>query len=205
MMITRQEFFNAAAVTWDKRFYSKELMNFLSQLVPTFDLKRSQKVLDVGTGTGILISVLLKAIGPTGQVTAIDYAEKMIDICRSKYGHLSNVSLEVQNIEQLDLPSESFDAVTCFGLFPHLENKQEALSRIKHVLKSGGKLIIVHALSSAEIKAHHHNASGAVAHDALPNNSEMRRLLKQAGFARIRIIDKPGCYLCQSYKSSVLN
>jgi ubiquinone/menaquinone biosynthesis C-methylase UbiE len=204
-MITRQEFFNAAAVTWDKRFQSKELTNFLSQLVPTLNLKRSQKVLDVGTGTGILIPFLLKAIGPTGHVTAIDYAEKMIKICSSKYGHLSNVHLEVQNIEQLDFPSESFDAVTCFGLFPHLENKQEALRQINHVLKPRGKLIIVHALSSAEIKAHHHNASRAVAHDALPNNSEMRRLLKQAGFARIRITDKPGCYLCQSYKSFVLN
>jgi ubiquinone/menaquinone biosynthesis C-methylase UbiE len=204
-MITRQEFFNAAAVTWDKRFQSKELINFLSQLVPTLNLKRSQKVLDVGTGTGILIPFLLKAIGSTGHVTAIDYAEKMIKICSSKYGHLSNVHLEVQNIEQLDFPSESFDAVTCFGLFPHLENKQEALRQINHVLKPRGKLIIVHALSSAEIKAHHHNASRAVAHDALPNNSEMRRLLKQAGFARIRITDKPGCYLCQSYKSFVLN
>jgi demethylmenaquinone methyltransferase/2-methoxy-6-polyprenyl-1,4-benzoquinol methylase len=204
-MTNRQLFFNEIANTWDKRFQTQELINFLEQIVPTFGLMRGQKILDIGTGTGILIPFLLREVDYNGHVTAIDYAEKMIEICRSKYGHLSNVSLEVQNIEQLDFPSESFDAVTCFGLFPHLENKQEVLHRTNRVLKPGGKLIIVHALSSAEIKVHHHNASGAVAHDALPNNSEMRRLLKQAGFARIRIIDKPGCYLCQSYKSSVLN
>jgi len=90
-------------------------------------------------------------------------------------------------------------------LFPHLESKQEALHQINRVLKPRGKLIIAHALSSVEIKSHHHNASGAVVHDALPNNPEMRRLLKKAGFGRVHIIDKLGCYLCLSYKSSVLN
>jgi ubiquinone/menaquinone biosynthesis C-methylase UbiE len=201
-MTSRQLFFNEIANTWEKRFQTQELINFLEQLVPTFGLMRGQKILDTGTGTGILIPFLLNAVGPTGHVTAIDYAEKMIEICRSKYGHLSNVSLAVQKIEQLDFPSESFDAVTCFGLFPHLENRQEALRQIIRVLKLGGKLIIAHALGSAEIRAHHHNASAVVAQDALPNNSEMRRLLKQAGFGRIRIIDKPGCYLCLSDKSS---
>jgi len=200
-MTSRQLFFNEIANTWDKRFQTQELINFIEQLVPTFGLMRGQKILDTGTGTGILIPFLLHEVGYTGHVTAIDYAEKMIEICRSKYGHLPNVSLAVQKIEQLNFHSESFDAVICFGLFPHLENRQQALDQINRVLKLGGKLIIAHALSSTEIKAHHHNASAVVAQDALPNNSEMRRLLKQAGFARIRIIDKPGCYLCLSDKS----
>jgi ubiquinone/menaquinone biosynthesis C-methylase UbiE len=145
-MISRQEFFNAAALTWDKRFHSKELINFLSQLVPTFDLKRGQKVLDVGTGTGILIPFLLKGVGPTGHVTAIDYAEKMVEICKAKYAHFANVSVVVQRVENLHFSSESFDAITCFGLFPHLQNKEAALSQMNRVLKLGGRLIIAHAL-----------------------------------------------------------
>ena len=193
-MMTRQEFFNKAAVTWDKRFASSELTNFLSQLVPTFNLQPGQRVLDAGTGTGILIPFLLKAVGPTGQVTAVDYAEKMVEICNEKY---AGVHVAVQRIENLNFPSESFDAVTCFGLFPHLENKEVALAQINRVLKPGGKLIIAHALSSAEIKAHHRNAP-VVAHDALPDKEEMNRLLKQVGFTGIRITDESGCYVCLS-------
>lgn len=196
-MMSRKEFFNKAAVTWDKRFASKELTNFLNQLVPTFNLRSGQSILDVGTGTGILIPLLLKAVGSKGHVTAVDYAEKMVEICNLKYAGVSNVCVAVQRVENLDFPSESFDAVTCFGLFPHLEDKEAALAQLNRVLKPGGKLIIAHALGSMELKAHHRNAL-VVSHDALPDRTEMRRLLKQAGFTGIHITDEPGCYVCLS-------
>ena len=200
--MNRQEFFNIAAVTWDKRFQTQELLTFLEQLVPTFHLKLGQRILDVGTGTGILIPFLLKSIGPTGHVTAIDYSEKMVEICKAKYARLPNISIMIQQFENLQFSSESFDAITCFGLFPHLENKKEALSQMNRALKPGGRLIIAHALSSMEIKSRHHNASSVVALDVLPEEASMRQLLRQAGFVRIRIVDKPGCYLCLSNKSS---
>jgi ubiquinone/menaquinone biosynthesis C-methylase UbiE len=200
-MINRQEFFNNAADTWDKRFQSKELISFLRQLVPTYNLQRGQRILDVGTGTGVLIPFLLEAVGPTGHVTAVDYAEKMVEVCRAKYAGVPNVTVVVQRVENLDFPSEFYDAVTCFGLFPHLENKEAALAQLNRVLKPGGKLIIAHALSSTEIIAHHHRSS-VVAHDALPDKTEMKRLLERAGFTGILITDEPGCYVCLSTKPS---
>ncbi|MDX1813541.1 MAG: class I SAM-dependent methyltransferase [Candidatus Bathyarchaeia archaeon] len=200
-MSNRQGFFNNAAVTWDKHFKSKELTNFLRQLVPTFNLKRGQRILDVGAGTGVLVPFLLKAVGPTGHVTAVDFAEKMVEVCNVKYAGVSNVSVLVQRVENLDFPLESFDAVTCFGLFPHLENKEAALAQLNRVMKPGGKLIIAHALSSTEIIAHH-SRTPEVAHDALPDKTEMKRLLKQTGFTGIHITDEPGCYICLSTKPS---
>ena len=198
--MSRRAYFNQLADSWDKRFQTEALSTFMEQLVPTFGLLPGQKVLDVGTGTGILIPFLLKAVGPTGQVSAIDYAEKMVKICKSKYAQLPNVTVTVQQVEKLDFPSHTFDAVTCFGLFPHIENKEEALRQMNRVLKTNGKLIIAHALSSAEIKAHHHNASSVVANDELPTAAVMEKLLTQAGFGKVHIIDKPGQYFNLSIK-----
>lgn len=202
-MKSRQAFFNQLADSWDKRFQTQALTTFLEQLAPAFGLMPGQKVLDVGTGTGILIPFLLRAVGPTGKISAIDYSEKMVEICKSKYAHRPNVTVAVQQVETLDFPSQTFDAVTCFGLFPHIENKEESLRQMNRVLKTNGKLIIAHALSSAEIKAHHHNASSVVAHDVLPTAAVMKKLLTQAGFGKIHILDKPGQYLNLSSKMHI--
>jgi ubiquinone/menaquinone biosynthesis C-methylase UbiE len=201
--VSRLAFFNKVADTWDKRFQTQELTKFLEQLVPAFGLAPKQKVLDVGAGTGILIPFLLQAVGPAGQIEAIDYAEKMATICRSKYAHIPNVRVTIQEAEKLDFPSQTFDAVICFGSFPHIENKEEALRQMNRVLKPGRKLIIAHALSSEEIETHHHKSAAPVAHDVLPDRTAMKQMLKQAGFTETNIIDKPGCYLCSSNKARV--
>ena len=199
-MVRRQEFFNKNAETWDKRFLTTELSAFLEEFVPSFGIMAGQKILDVGAGTGILIPFLLRAVGSTGHITAVDFAEKMVKKCQAKFGHLPNVEVAVQDVEKLDFAKDSFDVVVCFGVFPHIENKKEALRQIIRVLKPAGKLIIAHALSSAEIEAHHNKTSSVVTHDVLPNKAAMKSLLTETGFAGVRIVDKPGCYLCTSTK-----
>jgi len=199
--MSKKTYFNKAADNWDKRFHTPKLSSFLERLVPQFGLEQGQNILDVGTGTGILIPYLVRAVGSDGSVTAVDYSEKMIQICRTKHSHLKNLRIKLGNIEETAFDTESFDAVICFGVFPHLENKEKALRNINHTLKPGGKLVIAHALSSKELKAHHNSASSTVIHDVLPEEAEMKKLLKQTGFTETSIKDEPGCYLCIAHKA----
>ncbi|HDQ06933.1 MAG TPA: class I SAM-dependent methyltransferase [Candidatus Bathyarchaeota archaeon] len=196
-----KDYFDNAAETWDERFLTPKLSSFLEKLVPQLGLEAGQKILDVGTGTGILIPYLSRAVGSDGSVTAVDYSENMIQRCRTKRSHLKNVTIELKNIEETAFPAESFDAVICFGVFPHLKNKEKALRNINYALKLGGKLVIAHALSSTELKAHHKKASSAVVHDVLPEEAEMIQLLEQTGFTAISVKDEPGLYLCIAHKA----
>jgi len=95
-MTKRKSYFNKASDTWDERFSTRELTTFLEELVPSFNLQPGDNILDVGTGTGILLPFLLQAIGPEGSITAVDYAENMVQICRSKYVHPNNVTIGLQ-------------------------------------------------------------------------------------------------------------
>jgi len=196
-----KDYFDKTAETWDQRFHTHKLSKFLEKLVPQFGIEAGQKVLDVGTGTGILVPYLTKAVGPEGSVTAIDFSEKMVQKCKEKHGHLRNFTVKVGNIEEATFPPEHFDAVVCFGVFPHLDNKPKALKNINRILKTGSTLVIAHALSSEELKLHHNKASSAVVHDMLPEMPEMKQLLEQTGFTEISIKDEPGLYLCTARKS----
>ena len=195
-----KDYFDNAADTWDTRFQTPSLLSFLEKLVPQFGLKSGQQVLDVGTGTGVLIPYLIKAVGPSGTVTAIDFSEKMVQKCKTKYSHIENVTIKVGNIEDADFTAESFDVAICLGVFPHINHKGKALHNINRMLKPNGKLVIVHALSSKELKAHHKKVSEHVAHAATPEKTEMTQLIEQTGFVEIRIRDEPGCYLCIARK-----
>ena len=126
-------------------------------------------------------------------------ANKMVEICKMKYVDFPNLSIIVANAETLQFADNSFDAIICFGIFPHFDNKQVALNQFYRVLKFEGKLIIAHALSREEVKHHHQNIP-EVAEDKLPNQKEMRKLLNRTGFKEIKIIDKKGIYLCLSKK-----
>lgn len=198
---SRKAYFNEAAETWDIRVYTPKLAIFLERLVSRLGLKPGHKVLDVGTGTGVLIPFLLQAIGPTGSVTAIDFAERMVQLCRSKHSHLKNVTVKLLDVEEENLSPASYDVVTCFGLLPHLEKREKALHNLNRALKPGGCLIIAHALSSKEVENHHNSSQSPVTNDMLPEDAEMRRLLKRTGFTEISIVDEPGSYLCLSTKS----
>ncbi len=196
----KKTFFNELAADWDQRFYTPGLKERLSQLVANFRLRPASLLLDVGGGTGGIIPYLLQAVGPEGRIWSIDFAEKMIEIGKKKFASEARVSFDLASVESLPFAHEFFDYVVCFGSFPHFEDKERALKEMHRVLKKEGTLLIAHALSSEEIRAHHQGAS-PVSRDFLPEETEMKKLLANAGFHVARLIDRPGCYLCEGIKT----
>jgi ubiquinone/menaquinone biosynthesis C-methylase UbiE len=196
----RREFFNEMASAWDQKFYTPGLAEHLEKkIAPRFRLQGGSRVLDVGGGTGGIIPFLLKAVGPRGYVHSIDFAEKMVEVARNKFAREPQVSVQVASVEDLPFEKHFFDHVVCFGVFPHIEDRPRALKELNRVLASSGTLVIAHALSSREIRAHHKGAS-PVSQDFLPEEEEMRMLLSESGFEVESLIDEPKCYCCEAAK-----
>lgn len=199
MEMDKKQFFNEMAATWDQKFYTPELKQYLPNLVALFQLTPSSKILDVGAGTGGIIPFLLQAIGEGGKIWAIDFAAEMIKVGKEKFKEDAQVTFELAEVESLPYPPDFFDHVVCFGAFPHFEDRLKALKEMVRVLKENGTLIIAHALSSAELKERHQGIA-PVSKDFLPEADEMSILFEQAGLRLTRLIDRSKCYLCEGLK-----
>jgi ubiquinone/menaquinone biosynthesis C-methylase UbiE len=100
------------------------------------------KLLDVGTGAGVVALRAGAWVGPEGQVTGSDVAMALVSLAREAAAEqgIAGVTFCQMDAEQLDFPDASFDAVTCaFSLF-QFPDMSRALAEMWRVLKPGGRL-----------------------------------------------------------------
>ena len=90
-------------------------------------------ILDVGCGTGIMVSALNKIRTAYG----LDFSVDGIKFCRQR--NLNRTALG--NVMNLPFRDESFEVVTCFDLLEHFEDDLTAINELARVCKKGGFLI----------------------------------------------------------------
>ena len=144
------------------------------------------RVLEPGCGTGRLTEILAEKVGESGHVVALDISARMVEFARKRVGGKKNVEVHQKKLEDFLLSERGFDLVLCHQVFPHLEDKAEALAMMRRALKSGGQLIIFHFIPFKEINDRHRKAGTAVENDLMPSTEEMEKLLSDAGF-KIRL------------------
>ena len=201
----RREFFNERAEQWLDMWYKNEDAGDYSKYDREFGrlfelaaLRPGHAVLDLGCGSGVMVPYLLDRIGPEGSLQEVDYAEKMIEVNRRLHDD-PRVTFTVASADELDMPEAGFDTVFCFSCFPHFHRKAETLGVIHDALKPGGKVVIAHFDSSQDINDHHRKHE-CVMHDHLPDETEMRNLLCEAGFTVEAFIDESGFYYVDACK-----
>jgi ubiquinone/menaquinone biosynthesis C-methylase UbiE len=108
----------------------------------------SQKVLEIGFGTGHSLIELAKHVGPSGKVYGIDISEKMVEISQNRAQHegLEN-RIELTCGDALHLPYESdiMDGIFISFTLELFDTPDIilVLSECMRVLRPGGRIVIV--------------------------------------------------------------
>lgn len=192
-----KEFFNSKAATWDNIATEKDASK-LQAMVERLDIKPGAKVLDVGTGTGVFVPFLLQKIGSQGELVCLDFAEEMLKLAKAK-NFKGNIRYLCADIEESHLDSDSFDAVVCYSVFPHFQDKPKALKEIFRLLKKDGRLYICHTSCRQAINEIHQSVPEVCDH-LFPENDDTRRMLSEVGFEDVQIFDGKDDYLASALK-----
>ncbi|MEW6667347.1 MAG: class I SAM-dependent methyltransferase [Thermodesulfobacteriota bacterium] len=197
----RKGFFDRHAATWDGELAYHEKSEALREAVRSFELSEGQCVLDVGTGTGILLPLLREAIGRTGCLAAMDFSLQMLRKAEARSAAAMGFRINA-GVGLIPLKSDRFDRVTCFSAFPHFPDKKRALQEMARVLRPGGLVCIAHLHSVEEMNRFHQEVGGPVGRDRLPEPQEMERLMKDCGLRDILIENRTGRFLATGRKAS---
>ena len=123
-----------------KIFDSRTLEKDYSTLPPI--LKAGLKVLDVGCGTGAISKGIAARVGQSGHVTGIDNTESFIISGKETYKSVSNLTLIHVDIFQYK-SEEKFDLIVSARTLQWLNNPEEAIIKMKSLLKPGGTISIL--------------------------------------------------------------
>jgi ubiquinone/menaquinone biosynthesis C-methylase UbiE len=195
-----QEYFDQLAPTWDKEL-TPERLKCLGKIVKELGIKPGYYVLDIGSGTGVVLPFLITELGDEGKILALDFSAEMLGQAQDK-NFPPIVGFAQADVLAIPLADNFVDLAMCNSVFPHFTDKAKALKEIARVLKNNGRLVICHTMSREMINRLHQSVGGMIANDLLPDESQLRRLIKQAGLKITRFEDSPERYLIIAEKSA---
>jgi len=205
-----RERWERAADGWRKRNerFQASAMPVSQWLVEAIEPQSGQRVLELAAGVGETGFLAAELIAPGGgTLISSDGAEAMLEHARARAEQLglTNVEFKQLELEWIDLPAASVDAVLCRWGYMFALDKAAALRETRRVLKPGGRLALAawtgpernpfssiprRALVEAGLVDGFDYGGGPTMFD-LSDQAALRELLEDAGFADPRVEELP--------------
>lgn len=130
--------FNNQATIYDSTYYGNHAKKLYSSVVEKANNFNCKRVLDVGCGTGTVLSMLYK--NENISLAGVDLSDEMLNIARQKLSE--TVELKIGDSEQLPWENNKFDTILCIDSFHHYPEPEKVLGEMARVLEPKGHLII---------------------------------------------------------------
>ena len=126
------------------RIYDLELLLFepvRHRAIELLHLKKSDRVLDVGCGTGLSFTALESRIGATGSIVGIEQSPEMLERARARADENSwqNIELISASVEEAAIPLAADAAI--FHFTHDIMRTRGALANVVSHLKPGARVV----------------------------------------------------------------
>ena len=116
-------------------------------------IRPGERVIDIGSGTGMDSLIAARMAGPDGRVVGVDMTPAMLEKARKAAAEtdLDNVQFRRGYGEELPLDDAWADVVISNGVLNLMPDKGAALQEMARVLRPGGRLQIADILVEREV------------------------------------------------------
>jgi ubiquinone/menaquinone biosynthesis C-methylase UbiE len=185
--VDREALFDVLADDWDAlraRLLGGRLApaEVASLLVPD-----GLRVVDAGTGTGMLLPWLSALVGPEGDVVAVENSARMVKRAKERAAGLGNVEVRRGKIEDLPVPDGWADVVLLSLSLGHTKDVAGAAARCVRALCPGGRLIVCDVEAHTDESIVKHLGAGFAGFEP----ERLQSILESAGLERVRRVDLP--------------
>jgi arsenite methyltransferase len=139
-------FGGAAARKLEAAYLTPDVAEQRRATLQALALRPGERVLDVGSGPGLLAAEMAQAVGLAGHVTGIDVSDAMLALGQRRCTDISGtgrLSFLKADATVLPFPDAAFDAAVSIQVYEYVADLRSALAELYRVLRPGGRALVL--------------------------------------------------------------
>ena len=159
------------------------------QVLKALALREGERILDIGSGPGLLAYDMAASVGRNGRVCGIDISEDMLTMSRKRCADQPWTEFQKAYATNLPYPDDVFDAAVSTQVYEYVVDIPVALTELYRVVRPGGRAavmdndygsLVIHTENEARMKRVLSAWDEHFVHAGLPRT--LSRQLRDVGF-----------------------
>ncbi len=190
---TQSEQFNNLAPAWSN---SDEAVRQAEKAVNVLGIQSGQSLLDVASGTGVILHALKQLQISPSHYLALDISSAMLEKLRTAFPETETACAD---FEQPFTCQQGFDYVLIYNSIPHFSDLDMLFTNAKRSLLPGGTFMIAHSRARQGLMEHHQHIGHISERAPIPADEELALLADKYGFDQVVTADDEFFYFsCRS-------
>ena len=197
-----KSFFDQLAERWDTTVCPQHAER-LGRLIKRLAIPPQSCILDVGSGTGVLLPFLTSPCCANRFVVSMDLSINMLQYSAARATEFSHFVACVQgDATCLPFGKGVFDWIVCNSVFPHFHDQATCVCQLTEALVPGGSFVVCHSQSRETINTFHRSHGGLIGGHELPEETPMKMLMTDADLTVTVYEDCDDHYLLVAVKNA---